>query len=96
MLASLYVVLSLVGCFTDIIMTKEILGPFDCKESLGKVILIDAFGPFQEEGGSKGAWQVTDLTLELLPGGRNHLKGWLLCKQTYQEKLKEPYSKYIL
>lgn len=47
MLASLHANLVLAGCFAGVIMNKETSGPFECKQSLGKVMQIDAFGPFQ-------------------------------------------------
>lgn len=46
MMASLRVDLVPVGCFTGIITNKGNFGPFDCKQSFGKVMVIDAFGPF--------------------------------------------------
>ena len=69
------------------------LGPFECKQCLAEVMLADAFGPFQWEWGSEGTLQTTDLMMDSLPGRRSSM-GWLLCKQTCQKKLKEPYSKY--
>lgn len=45
MLESLHVHLVLAGCAIGIIINKETFGPFNCKQSLGKVMLTDVFGP---------------------------------------------------